>query len=706
MAYSFQNFSGDGVNRNFSVPFDYLEQEHVLVSVDGLDANFIFLNPNTIQTATAPDTDAVVKVYRDTPKSEPLVSFNNGSTQTANDLNTANLQTLYIVQEAYDAYSLSDIDPSVIAGLDDAARDAVITQNLTDGLTSRSPSSDAVFDALALKSNASHTHNPAATGAAGFMSAADKVKLDSIADSAVSAAGARTAVVDDSITDGVTTRAPSQNAVHDALGVKVNTDLTNLSNSVFAAKAAASGVGGSGAGVYDGIRDGVTATAPTENAVYDAISTLATKNLQNVTAGDYMTAMRANGGIVRKGRLHIDPYVSSDESIDTASGFANAIADLNAAGGGEILLGSRNYVMNSGISIAYDNISIKGVSPNTSVITLNGSASSQPFYWYGAGGVASYTLSANIAARSQIVYLSGTSGLSYGDTVYIALTTPLGGLLTVFARIVYVNPGLYIALDRDVPFAVGTGSTYQVTKVSLRQGGGLNSVMLNGYSATHSAAKGIHTAWTTGMKFHDINYQGWSMGSGAGCYPTFGFENEYTGTHRLKQCGSYNVSDFMPYAETGGVYGRIHSVTAAGFGPQWQWCTHGTVDEVRIYRSANRNMKVQGCRSMTFGRIHSYFANSVALGLSYNSAYNHFQSVHLTHQGEVGGNSVGLWFSDQGSCSNKFSLVESYGAAEYEVAFFGSDQRNWIGHLAYSGNGSKLLDASGTNTIQSTSVVP
>ena len=68
--------------------------------------------------------------------------------------------------------------------------------------------------------------NVVAGGASGFMTGADKTKLDGVATGATAYtdAMARAAAVADSITDGVTNIAPSQNAVFDALALKASAE--------------------------------------------------------------------------------------------------------------------------------------------------------------------------------------------------------------------------------------------------------------------------------------------------------------------------------------------------------------------------------------------------------------------------------------------------------------------------------------------------
>lgn len=137
---------------------------------------------------------------------------------------------------------------------------SIINDAIVDGVTARAPSQNAVFDALALKYDAS---NPA---------------------SYINAAGARTAVVDDAIIDAVTTRAPSQNAVFDALALKYNA--SNPANYVDAA-------GARTAAVADVITDGVTTIAPSQNAVFDALALKRNITLPSFVDEDFDIAVSA-----------------------------------------------------------------------------------------------------------------------------------------------------------------------------------------------------------------------------------------------------------------------------------------------------------------------------------------------------------------------------------------------------------------------------
>src|SRR5690554_4301765 len=100
--YSFVQYVGDGTTRNFSVPFDYLDQDHVVVKVDGEDASFEWLDSNTIRLSEAPPSGIVIEVRRETSHESRRVIFHDGSVLTEDDLNDAVIHTFYMAQEAVD----------------------------------------------------------------------------------------------------------------------------------------------------------------------------------------------------------------------------------------------------------------------------------------------------------------------------------------------------------------------------------------------------------------------------------------------------------------------------------------------------------------------------------------------------------------------------------------------------------------------------
>jgi FtsZ-binding cell division protein ZapB len=131
--YSKVNYTGDGTTKSFVVPFPYLYVNDVHLFVDDEEVNVYpvishddppsgyeahWYSSNTLRFITAPDSDAEIIIQRITNRAAPEVEFENSSILTEEDLNLIATQLLYIVQEAYDNFSL-DYD-EIIEKLDAA----------------------------------------------------------------------------------------------------------------------------------------------------------------------------------------------------------------------------------------------------------------------------------------------------------------------------------------------------------------------------------------------------------------------------------------------------------------------------------------------------------------------------------------------------------------------------------------------------------
>lgn len=103
MAYSYTNYTGNGSTTQFSVPMPYIRKEHIHVYVNNVEVSFTWVNSTTVLLASAPANGAKVQVRRVTPILLPLVDYSDGSTFVAADLDTSNLQLLYIEQELDDS---------------------------------------------------------------------------------------------------------------------------------------------------------------------------------------------------------------------------------------------------------------------------------------------------------------------------------------------------------------------------------------------------------------------------------------------------------------------------------------------------------------------------------------------------------------------------------------------------------------------------
>lgn len=140
MTYATDLFTGDGSTVEFTVTFDYIQRDHVKVyrvvtateaeteltvitSGDPSDDEYVWESNTKIKVGTAPTTEQELKIVRETPKDEQLVDWKDGSYIVAADLNTADLQLLYDIQELDDRVSELDTESIKFLGTVDLTTD-------------------------------------------------------------------------------------------------------------------------------------------------------------------------------------------------------------------------------------------------------------------------------------------------------------------------------------------------------------------------------------------------------------------------------------------------------------------------------------------------------------------------------------------------------------------------------------------------------
>ena len=103
MPKSFVTYRGDGNTRTFAVPFPYLDRAHVQVRIgETIAPAFSWLDAATLSLSTAPEQDAEVVVYRQTPVDKPTVTFFNNQAVDVEHFNDGIRQALYVAQESVD----------------------------------------------------------------------------------------------------------------------------------------------------------------------------------------------------------------------------------------------------------------------------------------------------------------------------------------------------------------------------------------------------------------------------------------------------------------------------------------------------------------------------------------------------------------------------------------------------------------------------
>jgi hypothetical protein len=169
MAITENTYTGNGATVLFTFTFPYLEQEHVKVSLDGVDTTaYTFANATTVQMNSAPANGVIVRVYRETYADERITTFFTGSPIKASDLNSGFDQVLYVSQETRDN-SIDKNDPAVSADFDFNNNKGINLASPSDGADA---ANKAYVDSL-IQTGAASAAAAAASAAAAATSASD-----------------------------------------------------------------------------------------------------------------------------------------------------------------------------------------------------------------------------------------------------------------------------------------------------------------------------------------------------------------------------------------------------------------------------------------------------------------------------------------------------------------------------------------------------
>jgi hypothetical protein len=135
VAQSYVQYQGDGTSTTFTVPFPFIVRSHVKLYLgynvvdrtfdseltEGPD--FSWTSDTIAELDSAPAGNEELTIIRITPSNAQVVPWQDGSNLIAFDLNTSDLQNLYVVQEQQDRN-----DASVIATANATAAAAASAQ--------------------------------------------------------------------------------------------------------------------------------------------------------------------------------------------------------------------------------------------------------------------------------------------------------------------------------------------------------------------------------------------------------------------------------------------------------------------------------------------------------------------------------------------------------------------------------------------------
>lgn len=103
MALSFVQYTGDGSTQVYNVPFHYINQTDIHVTVNGAAVTFAWLDSSRVELTNAPASGETVEIRRVSQRTERLVNFQDGSVLNESTLDTDSDQLFEMVQEAFDA---------------------------------------------------------------------------------------------------------------------------------------------------------------------------------------------------------------------------------------------------------------------------------------------------------------------------------------------------------------------------------------------------------------------------------------------------------------------------------------------------------------------------------------------------------------------------------------------------------------------------
>ena len=143
MSYSFVEYTGNGSSTTFTVPYDYISQTHVFAYLDGvLTTAYTWPTSSSIQFTVAPANGVFIKIARSSSPETPLVVYQDGSTLTQDQLQLADDQKFFLVQEALDTTEANL--SQTIAGVYDAGNKRII--NVADPIDAQDAVTKAYVD--------------------------------------------------------------------------------------------------------------------------------------------------------------------------------------------------------------------------------------------------------------------------------------------------------------------------------------------------------------------------------------------------------------------------------------------------------------------------------------------------------------------------------------------------------------------------------
>lgn len=319
--YSVSAYTADGTTTDYLITWDYLDDDHITVEVDGVSnddpqANhtFVKLNDTTVRVTDgiggAIAAGSEIQIRRNTPITTRPISFADGSALLASDLNKNSDYLLYAMQEALDEVDFTVQYQEEAEGFKDA------TEALRD-------ETQVLRDATEVDSNAADAHRIAAATSETNAATSETNAATSETNAATSETNAATSE---------TNAAASAAAALASEGAAATSE-TNASTSETNAAASAAAAAGSEAGVA---ADAATASAKASqasvseaNAATSATNSQASANNSAISATNSANSATASASSASAAATSESNAATSEGAA--ASSAASALVSKNAA---------------------------------------------------------------------------------------------------------------------------------------------------------------------------------------------------------------------------------------------------------------------------------------------------------------------------------------------------------------------------------------
>ena len=199
MAYASVTYPNQtGTTTSYSIPFGYIDESDIAVTVEGVSTSFTFTSTSVINISPAPTGDVVV--YRTTPIEDKVTTFVDGSAFLAAEANQQNDQFLFALQEGIDSLGSAQASAAAALASETAAALSEAAAAASESAAATSESNALTYkNAAASSASAANLSDISATSAANTATA--KAVLTA-ADAVATAADRAAVAADKSTVDG------------------------------------------------------------------------------------------------------------------------------------------------------------------------------------------------------------------------------------------------------------------------------------------------------------------------------------------------------------------------------------------------------------------------------------------------------------------------------------------------------------------------